>query len=147
MIVFELICADKHRFEGWFASHEDFSSQRSGGLLTCPLCGSASVEKLPTAKIRKSEPVAMSSVAPGSDVAPPSAKGLSPAALNELVNYILLNTEDVGEQFAQEARRIHNQEAPQRDIRGKATAGETRELLEEGIPVLPLPVPPREEWH
>ena len=143
MIVFELICADQHRFEGWFASSEDFDAQRSSRLLSCPLCGSGSVEKLPTAKIRKGEVAA----SPREPVAVPSSNLPAPAALNEFINYVLLHTEDVGKRFAQEARRMHDQEAPQRSIRGTATAVEAKELIDDGIPVLPLPIPPQGEWN
>ena len=101
MIVFDLICGDKHRFEGWFSSGDDFSSQQSRGLLECPICGGAHVEKLPTAKIRKqpeqtpqaSEDSAQSGVAAPVDGA-------------RVIDYILTHSEDVGKSFAEEARRI-----------------------------------------
>jgi hypothetical protein len=67
--------------------------------------------------------------------------------MNELIEYVLLNTENVGKEFPSEARRIHYKEIPQRSIRGLATGEETQELLEEGIAVLPLPIPPRRDWH
>lgn len=142
MIVFELVCPDRHRFEGWFASAGDFESQKAHGLLSCPVCSDSSIEKLLTAKIGKLE-------------AEPNKKNTLPAApqtvqprnLNELIEYVLLNTENVGEEFPSEARRIHYKEIPQRSIRGLATSEQTQELLEEGIAVLPLPIPPRRDWH
>lgn len=142
MIVYELICGDRHRFEGWFASAEDFEGQRARGLLSCPICSGSNVEKLLTAKIGRSEPDA--STAGGQKAPAPSA---GPSSLHELIDAILLNTENVGRNFPAEARRIHRKEARQRGIRGVATGQETRDLLEEGIAVLPLPIPPREDWH
>jgi len=142
MIVFELICAERHRFEGWFASSGDFGAQKKRRLISCPMCGSDSVEKLPSARIRKTENAPAEAVeAPKQD--PVQAR----VALNELVNYVLVNTEDVGRQFAEEARRIHRDEAPRRGIRGTATREEAKDLVEDGIPVMPLPIPPRDEWH
>jgi hypothetical protein len=138
VIVFELICADRHRFEGWFASAEDFEGQKAHGLLSCPVCNDSSIEKLLTAKIGRPE-------APAS--AQPSAQPDQPRNLHELIDVILLNTENVGRDFPSEARRIHRKEARERSIRGVATGEETRDLLEEGIAVMPLPIPPREDWH
>jgi len=142
VIVFELICPDRHRFEGWFASSEDFESQKSRGLLSCPVCSDSSIEKLLTAKIGKheAEPAGEKPHAAPAQAAPTGN-------LNELIDYVLLNTENVGEDFPVEARRIHHKEAAQRNIRGLATGEETRELLEEGITVMPLPIPPRRDWH
>ncbi len=142
MIVFELICPDRHRFEGWFASSDDFESQKSRGLLSCPVCSDSSIEKLLTAKIGKPE------AEPAGEKADPTpALAAVPGNLSELIDYVLLNTENVGEDFAAEARRIHYKEVARRNIRGLATGEETRELLEEGIAVMPLPVPPRKDWH
>jgi hypothetical protein len=141
MIVFELICADRHRFEGWFASAEDFERHKAGGLLCCPSCGDADVEKLLTAKIGRADRAAPEAVQP------PAAAEKVPGRLRELIDAILLGTEDVGKEFPAEARRIHRKEAPERGIRGVATGEETRDLLEEGIAVMPLPIPPREDWH
>jgi hypothetical protein len=142
VIVFELICPDRHRFEGWFASSGDFESQKSRGLLSCPVCSDSSIEKLLTAKIGKPE-----AEPAGVKAHPVPARAALPGNINELIDYVLLNTENVGEDFAAEARRIHYKEVTRRNIRGLATGEETRELLEEGIAVMPLPVPPRKDWH
>jgi hypothetical protein len=144
MIVFELICRDRHRFEGWFASAHDFESQKAGGLLSCPVCSDSSIEKLLTAKIARPEAEPVREEVSPTLPAPASAK---PRNLAELIDLILLSTENVGEQFPQEARRIHRKEAPGRNIRGVATLEDTEELLEEGIAVMPLPVPPQKDWH
>jgi len=142
VIVFELICPDRHRFEGWFASSDDFESQKSRGLLSCPVCSDSSIKKLLTAKIGKHE-----AESAGEKARPVPAQAPLPGNLNELIDYALLNTENVGEDFPSEARRIHYKEVVQRNIRGIATGEETRELLEEGIAVTRLPVPPRKNWH
>lgn len=139
MIVFELICADRHRFEGWFASAEDFEGQKARGLLSCPVCSDSRIEKLLTAKIGRPDAEATASAAP--------AVPAQPRNLNEMIDLILLHTENVGREFPAEARRIHRKEARERSIRGVATGEETRDLLEEGIAVMPLPIPPREDWH
>jgi hypothetical protein len=140
VIVFELICRDRHRFEGWFASAGDFEGQKARGLLSCPACGGSRVEKLLTAKIGHTE------AAPQEQAQPP-APAPTQRKLREMIDAILLNTEDVGKEFPAEARRIHRKETRERSIRGVATGEETRDLLEEGIAVMPLPIPPREDWH
>lgn len=140
MIVFELICADRHRFEGWFASADDFEGQKARGMLSCPVCSDCKIEKLLTAKIGRPEADASAGTQPPAPAAPFRK-------LHEMIDYILLNTENVGRDFPSEARRIHRKETRERSIRGIATGEETRDLLEEGIAVMPLPVPPREDWH
>jgi hypothetical protein len=142
MIVFDLICREQHRFEGWFASGDEFTSQKLQGLLECPVCGGAHVEKLPAAKIRKqseaSAPAAAIAVQPG------TAEKID---VSRMVDYILAHSEDVGKSFAEEARKIHYQETAQRSIRGVATRTEAEDLREEGIPVFSLPVPPQDRWN
>ena len=143
MIVFDLICRDQHRFEGWFASGEDFTSQQGRGLLNCPVCGGAHVEKLPAAKIRKQY---MEPAVP----APSSAARPGPgdqADISRIIDYVLTHSEDVGRGFAEEARKIYYQEAPPRSIRGVATRSEAEALHEEGVPVFSLPIPPLDGWH
>lgn len=144
MIVFELICPDQHRFEGWFASAGDFDGQKTRGLLSCPSCGKGSVEKLLTAKIGRAEG------ASPSDLPVPAAAGAMAQGqinLHELIEHVLKNTENVGERFAAMARAIHKEEAPSRAIRGTATRKETEKLLDEGVPIMPLPIPPKSDWH
>jgi len=144
MIVFELICSDRHRFEGWFASGEDFDSQKSRGLLSCPACGDSSIEKLLTAKIGTLEAEMPKEQ---KDPPVPAERAEQPRNLNELIDLVLLHTENVGEKFPDEARRMHRKEIPHRNIRGVATHEETESLLEEGVEVMPLPIPPRRDWH
>ena len=143
MIVFDLICRDQHRFEGWFTSGEDFTSQQRRGLLNCPVCGGAHVEKLPAARIRKqsTEPAVS---APGSAARSESGDKMD---ISRIIDYVLTHSEDVGKLFAEEARKIYYQDTPPRSIRGSATRIEAEELREEGIPVFSLPIPPVEGWN
>lgn len=144
MIVFELICRDQHRFEGWFASGADFAAQKSLGLLECPICGGSHVEKLPTARIGKhAEPAAAAPATPATTQSTDTA----PIDTSKLIDYILTHSENVGSDFAEEARRIYYDEAPKRSIRGVATRAETDDLREEGVPVFSLPVPPQDRWN
>lgn len=142
MIVFELICAEEHRFEGWFGSSEEFDRQRGGGLLACPICASGDVRKLPAAKIRRAG--AESPPVPEGAPAPAASKPLTLAAF---VEHVLKNTDDVGQRFPEEARKIHYDEAPRRSIRGVASREEAEALADEGIPVFSLPIPPQGDWH
>lgn len=153
MKVFNLVCAHDHHFEGWFRSSEDHDQQHADGLLECPLCGDRDIRKLPSApRLNLSganPPSAMPATkdAGGASVAPAaSTQGdLSPRALQALwlrmARELQANTEDVGDRFAQEARRIHFEEAPARAIRGTASAEEARELQSEGIEVFSFPMP------
>jgi hypothetical protein len=142
VIVFELICAGQHRFEGWFASGEEFEHQRLGGLLSCPVCSTGDITKLPTAKLKRSGEGLRAGT--GHRAPEPAAGSMTVAAFVDLV---LKHTEDVGRAFPEEARKIHREEAPRRGIRGIATREETEALLEDGITVVPLPIPPREDFH
>lgn len=151
MIVFELICSNQHRFEGWFSSGGDFDAQKGRGLLECPECGHSGIQKLPTAKIRRQEGAAApaESTAPSNAVAAAAVPAPAPGmpSLQQVIDFVLANTENVGKDFAEEARKIHYKEAPERHIRGIATREQTEELIDEGIAVMPLPVPNPNDWH
>jgi hypothetical protein len=137
MKVLNLQCSHAHGFEGWFASEDDFQGQLARGLVECPLCGDAQVTKMPSAprlNLGAPEPAKKQEVATA-----PNAQ--MQAAWMQLVKQVMANTEDVGERFAEEARKIHYGESEERGIRGQASREETQELLEEGIGVLPLPIP------
>ena len=162
MKVYNLACHLDHHFEGWFASEADALSQQETGLLTCPVCDSKEIVRLPSAprisKRASRELVSakataaqdnhsagvsgadQSMVLTGSEHAKLQAQVQATVmkAMRELIN----KTEDVGHDFAEEARKIHYQEAPERSIRGHATVDETAELREEGIEVVSLPVFP-----
>lgn len=139
MKVIDLRCQSGHRFEGWFAGDDDFLDQNGRGLIECPLCADKVIVRLPSApRLNLSgaqEPVVAAPL-------PPADEGMATQARwMQVVRQVLANTEDVGERFADEARRIHYGEAEERAIRGKASAEEREALREEGIEVHPLPVP------
>jgi hypothetical protein len=149
MKVLDLFCRRDHAFEGWFASEDDFQNQLARGLVQCPMCGDAGVRKgLSAPRLNLGargadtpapQPGSGQEPAPTTTTAPVAS--MQQAAWLQLARQIMQRTEDVGERFAQEARRMHYGEAEERGIRGQATAQQTMELLEEGIAVLPLPLP------
>ena len=140
MIVFNLVCENSHRFEGWFASSEDFERQVDGKLVTCPLCGNSSIARLPHAAHVRSG----AKERPARAEAAPSAQqyaNMDGEVLAKLIQRIIEKTEDVGAAFPEEARRIHYREAPERRIRGTASRDEVEALKEEGVEVVALPLP------
>ncbi len=165
MKVLDLQCQHQHSFEGWFGSEDDFQSQLARGLVECPLCGDARITKklsaprLNLSGARDLAPVqhqnAIDSGAAYATSTDVSAKNTPKeqmlqtmlqdpqfqAAYLHMARRVLAQTEDVGNQFATEARKIHYGEAQERGIRGQATQDETLELLDEGIDVLPMPLP------
>ena len=147
MKVFNLSCAHDHRFEGWFGSADDFDVQLRDGLLECPICGSREIRKLPSApRLNLS---GASSDASGRAVQAESPAGVTPTPnpgqvqemMMRVARFLVQNTEDVGDRFAEEARRIHYRETTERGIRGIATQDEARALGEEGIDVFAFPIP------
>ena len=139
MKVLNLRCANGHGFEGWFASEDDFLDQNGRGLIECPLCADRAVTRMPSAP-RLNLSGAREPKAPEPKPAEPQAADLQAAWL-QAVRHLMANTEDVGERFAEEARRIHYGETPQRGIRGQTTDEERRSLDDEGIEVVSIPVP------
>lgn len=144
MIVFDLACDAGHRFEGWFASSDDFAGQQARGLVTCPECGSARVTKAPMAPAvpRKGNQVAETRPQQAMVSAP-----LPPEAVEVLAKLAALQKEAlkqsrwVGKDFAEQSREMHYGERDVETIHGQATLEEARDLLEEGIAVMPLPFP------
>lgn len=141
MKVLDLKCAHEHRFEGWFASADEFESQLARKLVACPVCSATDVSRMPSAPrlnltSARGEPPAQAQ----QPAAAPDAAALQARAL-QFMRELVEKTENVGERFAEEARRIHYNEAPARNIRGVTTPEDAHALLEEGIEVLPLPVP------
>jgi hypothetical protein len=163
MIVFDLLCTRGHRFEGWFASAEDFTSQRTGGLLSCPSCGSAEVQRIPSAaRVNFGAQPPRTAANPASKPTHPlpagqpvktaDMEGKDPFAIaqmlySRMLDELLTKTEDVGRKFPEEARKIFYEEAPARPIRGQATPEEHDSLVEEGIPVARFPVPRNEDLN
>lgn len=144
MKVLNLRCHHDHAFEGWFASETDFQDQATRGVVECPMCGSPQVDRLPSApRLNLSGARAPAEAVAGA--APPADSTPDPSTLQALwlqaVAQVIKNTEDVGERFPEEARRIHYGESPSRGIRGQASPAQRAELAEEGIDVVPLPMP------
>ena len=131
--VFDLICANEHPFEGWFSSENDFETQMEKGQLACPMCGSIDVRKTPSAARLNfgAQPERQQALLP-------TPQQMQTAFLR-MAREIAANTEDVGDRFAEEARRIHYEEVPTRGIRGTTTREEAAALEEEGINVMPFP--------
>jgi hypothetical protein len=150
MIVFDLLCGAGHRFEGWFASAGDFASQRSRNLVSCPACGTAEVSRVPSAtraNLGAAEPKA-----PPQPAKTPEMEGKDPFAIaqmlySRMLDELLTKSEDVGREFPAEARKIFYKESPARAIRGQATSEEHQDLVDEGIPVARLPVPPNDKLN
>lgn len=181
MKVLDLQCGQHHVFEGWFGSEDDFQSQLTRGMVSCPMCGDVTVTKKLSAPrlnlnttrgerftsgtaagnsaggagAHQGAPVAASehraANASGPSPFPPAQTSLQDvanlepaqlqAALLNMVRHVVANTEDVGDSFPEEARKMHYGEAEQRNIRGHATPQETEALIDEGITVMPLPLP------
>jgi len=142
MKVLNLGCAHDHRFEGWFGSDADFQLQRDRGLIECPLCGDTVISRLPTAP-RLNISKAREPQETQGDASPGTPQEITmQAAWLRAVRHVLANTDDVGDRFAEEARRIHYGEIGERAIRGRATRDEAQSLQDEGIDVMPLPLLP-----
>ena len=139
MIVFDLLCANGHAFEGWFASGAEFERQKAARLVSCPACDGIDIARRPSAKVRVAKAQVAVPASPSAPAAPHDAiAGISPELLAKLREAVR-NTEDVGERFPEEARRIHYDEAPSRSIRGQASREEAEALAEEGIDFSQLP--------
>lgn len=138
MKVLDLQCSNHHGFEGWFGSEDDFQGQLARGLVECPICGDTAVVKMLSAP-RLNLGASREEPAKQDVVAAPTAE--QQANWLKMVRHVMANTEDVGERFPEEARRIHYGEVQERGIRGQATREETEALMEEGIGVMPLPIP------
>ena len=140
MIRYALLCGTGHRFEGWFRSSADFDRQARGGKLSCPVCGAGNVAKqLMTPGVSNAD---RSDNAPATMVKPDERDARLRRLMREMRDHIVASSEDVGPRFAEEARRIHYDEAAHRSIRGQTTPLEAKALLEEGIDIAPLPVLP-----
>lgn len=164
MIRYTLVCNKRHEFESWFANSSAYDKQAKRGLVTCPRCGSAKVEKAlmaprlaraDTTPARKAAPT-QPPPTPPTEVVPAAAQTQTPVAmispqeqqfrqkLRELRDHLVKNAENVGPRFPEEARKMHYGEAEHRSIYGIASPKDAKELHEEGIEFSPLPVLPDE---
>jgi hypothetical protein len=168
MIKYSLHCNHAHEFEAWFKNSADYDKQKKRGLVTCPACGSAKIEKSLMApslgrgtKKKDTVPVAEHATETPAPVASPPAEGKSPVAimspqimspqerelrskLKELRDQLTKNAENVGGKFPEVARKMHYGEIEHRSVYGEASAQEAKEMLEEGIEFHPLPILPDE---
>jgi hypothetical protein len=147
MIVFDLSCHEGHRFEGWFGSSADYEHQRARGFLACPSCGSVEVSKAPMAPAVPAKGNARAEVLPpetprqvANTPMPPQVQQAL-AALAKVQAEALKNSTWVGDKFAEETRKMHYGERVEAPIHGQASLAEAKALIEEGVPVAPLPFP------
>jgi len=137
MKVLNLRCGQQHVYEGWFASEDDFVSQQARGIVACPLCGDTETVRLPSApRLNVSRHAATAEPARG-----PGTEMTLQSQWLRAVRQVIESTEDVGERFPEEARRIHYGEVEERGIRGRASREDADALREEGIEVMALPIP------
>lgn len=135
MIKFNLICDKQHDFEAWFSSSSDFDDQKFAGFVNCPLCGSSEVEKalmipaVATSRAKEKKQQIMKN----------AAQQEAMKTIQKMVTEVKENSENVGDKFPEEARKMHYGESDNRGIYGKASQDEVRDLVDEGITVTPLP--------
>ncbi len=155
MIKYSLICDKQHEFEGWFSTSDDFDAQKKRNLVNCPLCNSSNIAKtlmapsISTSKTKTPDPVPEGNKRAKEALL--TANADIPAAFNELVSqmrdlrtHIQKNSDNVGNKFPDEARKIHYGEVEKRSIYGQANAEDVKELVEEGVEVMPLPILPED---
>ena len=166
MIRYTLVCNKRHEFESWFTNSAAYDKQAKRGLIACPLCGSAKVEKaLMTPRLGRADMPSNHETAPAPH--PPAAAGKGEAApaaattptpvamispqeqefrrkLRELRDHLVKNAENVGQRFPEEARKMHYGETEHRSIYGVASPKDAKALHDEGIEFSPLPVLPDE---
>jgi len=138
MIRYALSCANDHSFDSWFQSADAFDKLKAAGMVTCAVCGSSEVKKsIMAPRVRTSE-----ADAPLSAPASPAEQ-----ALKELRETVEANSENVGGNFAKEARAMHDGTAPERSIYGEAKIEDAKALIEDGVPVVPLPFGPNRKTN
>ena len=139
MIRYALLCEHEHEFEGWFGASADFDDQQARGLLECPLCGSKAVRKAIMA------PAVAGTKRRGQNEPAAQNHAMMMEAMGRIRRHVEDNFDDVGDAFASEARAIHEGRAEDRGIYGQATSAEVRDLVEDGVPIAPLPPEPRKK--
>jgi len=138
MIIFDLQCANDHRFEGWFKNASEYEYQLASTMIHCPICDTEQVTRVPTAthlNLGKTAQQSTQAVQTEQAILAQDAN----AVLHKLHEHVKRNYEDVGDEFAAEAKRMHYGEVEERNIRGNATKDEVAELNDEGIMALPIP--------
>jgi len=133
MIVYDLICAQQHRFEGWFASTDDYARQHDQTMIRCPVCDDSAIERRPSANVQVGHAVSPEAERETTAISAGEAEAL------KLMRRLVANAENVGRAFPEEARKIHYDEAPKRGIRGQASPEEAESLRDEGIDFMSLP--------
>ena len=140
MIKYTLRCDQGHDSDSWFQSADAYEALKEAGHLSCAVCGSTEVSKAlmapPVAKGTAQAPAPMALSAPGSD---------AERALSEMRRKVEENSDYVGDRFVEEARSMHLGEQPERSIYGEARPEQARALLEDGVPVMPLPFKPKKK--
>ena len=136
MIRYALACAAGHEFEGWFSSSDDYDSQSARRLITCPVCDSHEVRKQIMAPALAT--TGNREFASGE----PAMRAMMMEALGRIRRHVEANFDYVGDGFAAEARAIHEGKAEDRGIYGQATPTEVKGLVEDGVPIAPLPPEP-----
>ena len=136
MIRYALACDHGHEFEGWFGSSDAFDDQQVRGLIDCPMCASKSVRKQIMA------PAVAGTKRRGAEPNPGQMQAMMMEAAGRIRAHVEANFDDVGDTFAREARAIHEGKSEERGIYGQATSAEVRDLVEDGIPIAPLPAEP-----
>ena len=138
MIRYALLCEHGHAFEGWFGASADYDEQHAHGLLECPTCGARAVRKAIMA------PAVSGTKAQRGEEPQPQAQEMMMQAAQAVRQHVEDNFDYVGDAFASEARAIHEGRSEDRGIYGEASGGEVKKLIEDGVPVAPLPPgPPR----
>lgn len=172
MIRYTLKCSENHAFESWFRSADDFDGQKARGLVGCPVCGCADVQKSLMAPPVTTSRRKAAAPAPGpqtpsetqSDLSEPPAPNQAPQAsepaqttpaddqetakkIAEMRKHVEQNSDYVGSDFAAEARKMHEGDAEARSIYGEAKLDEAKALIEDGVPVVPLPFAPKQKMN
>lgn len=145
MIQYALKCADGHEFDSWFQSAAAFDKLVSAGMVSCVVCGGGKVEKaVMTPRVRTARGAVVTPAAPGDPVPGPLSQPASPAeqAMAELRKKVEENADYVGTDFATQARAMHDGDTPVRSIYGEAKVADAKQLIEDGVPVMPLPFSP-----
>jgi len=137
MIKYALACDQGHPFEGWFSASSDFDDQKAAGRLECPVCGSRAIAKQIMAPA-----IAGTKAQTGAIDASPQMRAMMMEAMGRVRAHVEENFDYMGDRFASEARAIHEGRSEERGIYGEATPTEVRALVEDGVPVAPLPPPP-----